>query len=66
MNEFIEIVMEKIQKMAKQNVQDELKQHQDTASKKLEKTQKELNELRQHFNKLQSETKETIKKTHTF
>jgi hypothetical protein len=29
---------------------------------KLEKTQKQLNELREDFNKFQSETKETIKK----
>jgi hypothetical protein len=28
--------------------------------KKFEKTQKQLNELREDFNKLQSETKETI------
>jgi hypothetical protein len=47
--------------MVKQNVQDELKQYQDTTNKKLEKTQKQLNELRED-NKLQSETKETIKK----
>jgi hypothetical protein len=30
--------------------------------KKLEKTQKQLNELREDFSKYQSETKETIKK----
>jgi hypothetical protein len=30
--------------------------------KKLEKTQKQLNELREDFNKLQNETKEIIKK----
>jgi hypothetical protein len=35
---------------------------QDTTNKKLEKTQKELNELKKDFNKHQNETKETIKR----
>jgi hypothetical protein len=35
---------------------------QDTTNKNLEKTQKQLNELRVDGNKHQSETKETIKK----
>jgi predicted RNase H-like nuclease (RuvC/YqgF family) len=61
-NEIIEIVMEKLQDRVKQKVQDELKQYQDTTSKKHEKTQKQLNELREDFGKLQSETKDTIKK----
>jgi hypothetical protein len=38
--------------MVKQNVQDELKQYQDITNKKLEKTQKQINEHRQDFNKL--------------
>jgi TolA-binding protein len=46
----------------KQYVQNELKQYQDTTNKKLEKTQKQLNELREDFIKLQTKTKETIKK----
>jgi cell division protein FtsX len=36
--------------MAKQKVQDEFKQCQDTTNIKLEKTQKQLNELREDFN----------------
>jgi hypothetical protein len=36
--------------------------YQDTTNKKFEKTQKQLNEGREDFNKLQSEIKETIKK----
>jgi chaperonin cofactor prefoldin len=48
--------------MVKQKVQDELKQYQDTTNKKLEKKQKQINEHREDFDKLQSETKETIKK----
>jgi hypothetical protein len=46
----------------KQKVQDELKEYQDTTNKKLEKTQKQLSELREDFDKLQSERTETIKK----
>jgi hypothetical protein len=38
MSELIEILMENIQEMAKQNVQDELKQYKDTTNEKLEKT----------------------------
>jgi hypothetical protein len=50
MNEISEIVMEKLQGMVKQKVQDELKQYQDFTNK-LEKTQKQLNELREDFAK---------------
>jgi chaperonin cofactor prefoldin len=60
-NAIIEIVMEKLQNMAKQKVQDELTQYQDTTNKRIEKKQKQLNELKEDFNKLQSETKEIIK-----
>jgi hypothetical protein len=38
--------MEKLQETVNQNVQDKLKQYQDTTNKKLKKTQKQLNELR--------------------
>jgi DNA repair ATPase RecN len=62
MDELIEILMEKLQEMTKQNVQNELKQYQDILNKKLEKTQKQLNELREGFNKHQSERKKIIKK----
>jgi hypothetical protein len=61
-DEIIEIVMKKLQEAVKQNVQDELKQYQNTTYLSLEKTQKQLNELREDFKKLQSKTKETIKK----
>jgi cell division protein FtsX len=54
--------MEKLQETVKQNVQNEINQYQDTTNKKFEKTQNQLNELREHFNKFQSETKDTIKK----
>jgi uncharacterized protein involved in exopolysaccharide biosynthesis len=48
--------------MVSQNVQDALKKFQDTKNKEHEKTQKQINELREDFNKYQSETKDTIKK----
>jgi predicted nucleic acid-binding Zn-ribbon protein len=54
--------MEKLQDMFNQKAQDALKKYQDTTNKKPEKTQKQLNEFRKDFHKLQSETKETIKK----
>jgi signal recognition particle GTPase len=65
MNELTEILMEKLQEMVKQKVQDIVKQYQDATSKKLEKIWKQLNELRQDFNKFHSETKEAIKKRNT-
>jgi hypothetical protein len=52
MNELIEILIEKLQEMIKQNVWDKLKKYQDTTNKKLGKIQKQLNELREDFNKL--------------
>jgi hypothetical protein len=52
MGEVIEKLMKKLEDMVKQKVQDEFKKYQDTTNiKKLEKTQKQLNELRQDFNK---------------
>jgi peptidoglycan hydrolase CwlO-like protein len=54
--------MEKILEMVNQNKQDALKKLQDTKNKEHEKTQKQINELREDFNKHQSETKDTTKK----
>jgi hypothetical protein len=54
--------MEKILDMVNQNVQDTLKKFQDTKNKYHEKTQKQINEIREDFNKHQSNTKDTIKK----
>jgi uncharacterized protein involved in exopolysaccharide biosynthesis len=54
--------MEKILDMVNQNVQDALKKFQDTKNTDDEKTQKQINELREEFNKHQGETKNTIKK----
>jgi hypothetical protein len=53
--------MEKILDMFNQNVQDALKKFQDTKNKKHEKTQKQINELKEDFNKHQSKTKDTTK-----
>jgi hypothetical protein len=50
--------MEKILYMVNQNVKDALKKFQDTKNKGNEK---QINELREDFNKHQSETKDTIK-----
>jgi hypothetical protein len=56
MENITEKFMEKLQGTVNQNV---LKKFQDTTNK-LENTQKQLNKLREDFNKHQSETKETI------
>jgi hypothetical protein len=48
--------------MVNKNVQDAFKKFQDTKNKEHEKTQKQTNELREDFNKHQSETWDTIKK----
>jgi F0F1-type ATP synthase membrane subunit b/b' len=61
LEEISEKFMEKIQHMINQNVKDALKKFQDTKNKEHEKTQKQINELREDFNKHQSETKDTIK-----
>jgi uncharacterized protein involved in exopolysaccharide biosynthesis len=60
--EISEKFMEKILDMINQNVQDALKKFQDTKNKEHEKTQKQINELSENFNKHQSETKDTLKK----
>jgi hypothetical protein len=54
--------MEKILDMVNHNVQDTLKKFQGTKNKEHEKTQKQINELREDFNKHQSETKNIIQK----
>jgi hypothetical protein len=54
--------MEKILDMVNQNVQDALKKFQDIKNKEHEKTQKQIKELREGFNKYQSETKDTVKR----
>jgi Zn-dependent M16 (insulinase) family peptidase len=62
MEEITEKLMEKLQDTINQKLQDALKKVQDTTNKKLEKTKKQLNGLREDFNKHQSETKDTIQK----
>jgi hypothetical protein len=54
--------MKKILNMVNHNIQDALKKFQDTKNKEHEKTQKQINKLKEDFNKHQSETKDTIKK----
>jgi hypothetical protein len=54
--------MKKILHMVKQNVQEALKKFQETKNKEPKKTQKQINELREDFNKHQRETKHTMKK----
>jgi hypothetical protein len=51
LEDITEKFMEKILSMFNQHVQDALKKFQDTKSKEHEKTQKQLNELREDFNK---------------
>jgi uncharacterized protein involved in exopolysaccharide biosynthesis len=53
--------MGKILDMVNQNVKDALKKFQDTKNKENEMTQKQIKELREDFNKHQSETKDIIK-----
>jgi molecular chaperone DnaK (HSP70) len=60
--EISEKFMQKVLDMVNQNVQEALKKFQDTKIKEHEKTQKQINELREAFNKHQSETKDTIKR----
>jgi hypothetical protein len=62
LEDITEKFMEKILDMVNQNVQDALEKFQDTKNKEHEKTQKQINELREDFNKHQSETKDTIKR----
>jgi uncharacterized membrane-anchored protein YhcB (DUF1043 family) len=57
MEEVIEKPMEKILDMIIQKVLDAFKKFQDTTNKELEKTQKQINELREDFIKHQCEIK---------
>jgi 5'-deoxynucleotidase YfbR-like HD superfamily hydrolase len=59
--EVIEKLMEKILDTVNQKVQDVLKKFQHTSNKELEKTQKQLNELIENFNKHKTKIKDTIK-----
>jgi hypothetical protein len=61
-DEITEKLMEKLQDRVNQKVQDDSRNFKIPQIKRLEKTQKQLNELRKDFDKLQSKTKETIKK----
>jgi F0F1-type ATP synthase membrane subunit b/b' len=54
--------MEKKLDMVNQNVQDAFKKFPDTKNKEHEKTQKQISELTEDFNKHESETKDTIKR----
>jgi hypothetical protein len=60
MEEITEKLVEKKKDTVNHKVQYGLKKYQDTTNKRLEKTQKQLNELREDFNKHQSKTKVTI------
>jgi acyl-CoA reductase-like NAD-dependent aldehyde dehydrogenase len=66
MGEITEKLMEKLQNTVNKKVQDALKNFQDTTNEKLEKTQKQLNELREDFNKHQCETKEIMKEKNIY
>jgi flagellar biosynthesis chaperone FliJ len=59
--EIAEKFLEKILDMVDQNVEDAPKKYQDIKNKEHEKTQKQINELRDNLNKYQSEKKDTIK-----
>jgi hypothetical protein len=62
---FLEEISGKFMKiivMVNQNVQYIVKTFQDTKNKRHEKTQKQVNDLREYFNKNQRETKDTIKR----
>jgi predicted phage-related endonuclease len=61
-NDLKEKLMEELQEKFKENIQINSKNSNTTQIKKLEKKQKQLNELREDINKLQYETKEIIKK----
>jgi hypothetical protein len=57
LQEITENFMEKILDVINQNIQDALKRFQDIKNNEHEKTQKQINELRDDLNKHQSETK---------
>jgi hypothetical protein len=60
--EIFEKFIEKILDMANQNVRDALWKLQDNKKKEHEKTQKQINEVREERNKHESETKDAIKR----
>jgi hypothetical protein len=62
LKEISEKFIEKVIDMVNQIVHDTLKKFQDTKNKEHRKTKKQMNELRQDFNKHQNETKDTIKR----
>jgi uncharacterized protein involved in exopolysaccharide biosynthesis len=59
LEEITEKLINKILDMVNQNVQDAFKKFQDTKNKEHEKTQKQINELREDLNKHQSERSST-------
>jgi hypothetical protein len=61
LEDITEKFMEKILDMTNQNIQHALKKFQDNKNES-ENTQKQINELREDFNKHQGETKDTIKR----
>jgi cell division protein FtsX len=65
LGDITEKLMEKIQDTVNQRVENALKKFKDITNKKFEKPWKQLNELREDFNKQQSITKEIIKKRYT-
>jgi hypothetical protein len=62
LEDITEKFMKKLLDMVNQNVQDALKKFQGTKNKEHNMTQKQINELRDDYNKHQSETKDRIKK----
>jgi hypothetical protein len=62
LEDITEKFMEKILDMYNQNVQNAFKKFQNTKNKEREKTQKQINEIREDFNKHKSETNDTIKR----
>jgi hypothetical protein len=62
MEEVTEKLMEKILNIVNEKAQDALKKFQDIMDKELEKTQKQLNVLKEDVNKHKSKTKETKKR----
>jgi uncharacterized protein Yka (UPF0111/DUF47 family) len=62
MDKITEKLTKKLEDMVAQKVEDALKKYWDTTNKKLEKTQKQLNELREDFDKHKSEIRGDYKK----
>jgi hypothetical protein len=62
MDEITKKLMKKLQGMVNHKIHDALKIIKTLRVKKFEKTQKQLNKLREDFQKHQHETKDTIKR----